>query len=363
MQTGGVMINKGAYGCVFTPPLYCKDEDAMDVPAAEGQVSKIMDLEEATLEWKLTSAVRDLPLYKNYFIVSEKMCQPAKRKRQTEEELKLCPMLKHEHLGNFRLLRMQYGGIPLLNYKMSVYRKGFLKFVIHLLEGASILVINGLVHRDLHKGNILVDDVGVPRIIDFNLALNMKEPIVKADMTHMVRYEILQETPDSALVNAIDDGKKSDTTIEKIIDSKIFKKIESGLGISIDEMREEMFQFYENSKSTQSGDVIKWIHIYWHVQDSWAIGVIILTMLMNMSLWRKFADGSHKEYDDNMLEILRGMLHVNPQKRMTCIRALSILNPESEILELEKAKSFLVADGVRNVAVARYSSWKRQSHF
>ena len=333
---GGKLYDEGEYGCVFTPPLLCKNEKKMlgELPENDeiegAKLDKLLKKSEAEAEFAVSKYIQQIPLWKNYFIVSESMCEPAPK--QTDSDIGECDIIQNKPLSQFRLLRMTFGGIPLSLYKTRVTEFPYIDIFKHMLEGVSLLTLFGIVHRDLHQGNILIDDKQVPRIIDFNLSLNTKNDIKVADMRHMYAVKPFQEPPDSTLLNAISLGKRPSFVIDDVINNKpILKRINSLLGISMMDMRKDLNDFYSNSVSAQTGDYLKWFKTYWRVIDSWAVGANFVELATKMMLWPEFArewNGISKQ----VVPILKKMCAINPIERIDCIQALAKLDPQNYIV-------------------------------
>lgn len=346
--TGGKLLSKGAYGCVFTPPLRCKiNNNISSAPISnsttDNMISKILTKNEAVLESSITQRITHIPLWKNYFVVSESVCKtPAPRTGQLEEDIDKCSMLKGKRLDSFSLLTMQFGGIPLSMYKFNLHTFSLFDFVSHLLEAVSLLTVYGITHRDLHDNNILVDKNGVPRIIDFNVSIDTTRPIRVNEIRHVANFTIYQESPDSALINAVAEGIHVNTVIHRIAQSRIFDIFESTLDIDRHMIKEQLYDYYNTSKYVQAGDDAKWLSVYWTKQDSWSIGIILLQMITKLSLWPEFVKSNqYKDNKDILFAIIHGLCQINPRSRITCIEALAKFNPESDILKIKGVNKWL----------------------
>ena len=157
MLSGGRLFDDGMYGCIFTPPLKCKNKQKQLSSDIKLPLSKIILKDAAELEYSISNVIRKIPLWRNYFVVSESICEPAPLDKQTDKELKDCKPLSEEKLSKFRILSMPYGGTPLNTYRFEVPNLDFMEFAIHFIESGAILNLFGIVHRDIHQGNILVD--------------------------------------------------------------------------------------------------------------------------------------------------------------------------------------------------------------
>jgi len=333
MLSGGKLYDEGMYGCIFTPPLQCKESSIQsldEVQENKAVLTKLILSDAAELEYSIAKKIHRIPLWKNYFVVSDTICEPAPV--QKDKELNDCSILKEYKLADFKLLSMPYGGTPLVNYKFNLKELDFLNFAVHLIEAGALLTLFGIVHRDIHQGNILVDDVAIPRIIDFNLAILVNSRITENQLLHQNNVLTGQEPPDSTLVNAIALGKDGQTIINNIISKKpIIKKIRNILGMTNDEMEQSLEDFYRKSKSVKQGDLVKWFETYWRTVDSWAVGVNIVDLISRFSLSPEFSL-SLKRYWPKLSIVLKRMCAVSPLERIDCIQALNYISPNSFII-------------------------------
>ena len=340
-QTGGKLYDQGGYGCVFLPALTCAPGSEQHAPGEEvGSgllfVDKLMDPDNAAIEYSIAQNIRRIPLWKNYFVVPISRCTPAPEEQQSEKQLRTCEVIENNPLQQFRLLRMPFGGMPLSHAYLRVERGGdaVYSFIMHLLEGCAMLQMFGIVHCDLHYGNIIVDSTGVPRIIDFNLSVDIRKSLVdQNELLHRNEYDFFQEPPDSCIVNAVARGQDAFDAIEKFLTMrKTLVKVQSLLGVTKNQMREELQYYVRHSKSAQAGDLVKWFQTYWHTVDTWAIGMNIVILLSYNLLWPNFARGEYQTYKHKLLPVLRDMLQCNPAKRIDCVQALSRLDADNFIV-------------------------------
>lgn len=350
MLSGGKLIDKGLYGCIFTPPLACKPDTqqyAADYEKDTGYtLSKLIIKREAEIEYNISKVIHQIPLWKNYFVVSESICEPAAV--QTDKDLKDCPPMQEHTLSEFRILTMPYGGVPLNMYVFNLRTLNVMDFIIHLIEAGAILTLFGIVHRDIHQGNILVDSSTIPRIIDFNVAVPVKNTITTSTLAHSYEVTTAQEPPDSTLVNAIQLGYKPDRVIEAIIHKKpIMKRIRTLLNIPLDTMLASLELFYTQSKSVKAGDSVKWFQTYWRTIDSWAIGVNIIDLISKLLIWPDFAK-TLKKIEPTLFPVLKRMCAVNPLERIDCVQAINYLAPNSFITR-KYSKAWLAKVGTGNI--------------
>jgi serine/threonine protein kinase len=341
--TGGKLYDQGGYGCVFIPPLTCVPGSEIGEESQSGilEIDKLLSNSEAIIEYSIAEKIHRIPLWRNYYLVSTSMCTPAPRNQQTEPDLDKCKVLQGEDFSDFKLIRMPFGGRPLSQVSIKFSGKVMYDFIVHLLEGGALLQLFGIVHKDLHQGNILVDNVNVPRIIDFNLSLDTRMKITLSDLRHKISMGLFHESPDSCLVNAITQGKDGFTIIDRFINErKSLRKLQALLGITIEEMRDQLTYFYTHSKAAQEGDYVKWFYTYWPTIDSWSIGMNIVYLITDNMLWSDFRDSDYMSYGKKLLVIVRDMVNMNPMKRIDCVQALARLDTENYIIR-KYAKKWL----------------------
>jgi len=330
VMDGGKLFDEGMYGCIFTPPLKCKDAKKQ-YNESSSSLSKLIIKEYADKEWSIMAKIKKIPLWKNYFIVSESPpCIPAPI--QKERDLALCPPLADNKLSDFRIFTMSYGGTPLTSYRINLANFDFMGFVIHFIEAGALLNLFGIVHRDIHSGNILVDNEQVPRIIDYNLSILVESPITLGELKHKYEPNLAQEPPDSTLVNAVQQGYNYERVISSIIARKqILKKIRTMLGVTMEEQQTSLESWYRKSKAAKTGDEVGWFDNYWRTIDSWAIAVNIIDLISKLSLWPEFSNTLNK-VRGRLFPVLKLMCEVNPKRRIDCVQALSKLSPNSFII-------------------------------
>lgn len=330
---GGRLLNQGLYGCVFTPSLTCKPGTEQRVPGAAGAgaagLGKVIGAEDAQKEFAIAGWIARIPFYRQYFAVAESICDPAAEKKQRERELARCGVLGEKTLGRMKLLSMPYAGRPLHHARFTA-AFDLRAFVVHLVAGGALLNLFGVVHRDLHQGNVLVDDRHVPRIIDFNLAVSARGARA-ADLSHKYEVGISQEPPDSTLVNAIAHGENALSVISAVAYQKpVIRKL--GLvGVTAVSVERDLLAFYKRSRAVRAGDLERWFTLYQRVVDSWAIGVMIVELIASLAVWPTLA-GSIQSALPSIVPVLRRMCAVVPTERIDCVQALQLLDPQHVVI-------------------------------
>lgn len=339
MLSGGRLLDQGLYGCIFIPSLTCQSgtEEKLDNDPRLHQLSKLIPTEDAEQEFSISKRIHRIPFYKQYFVVTESICVPSPTQSK-ERDMKKCDVISNSHneeqLREMRLLRMPYQGKALHHVQFSAHNFHLRTFAVHFIAGGALMNLFGIVHRDLHQGNILVDSSNVPRIIDFNLSVTVRSPsgVSANDLIHKYDPSISQEPPDSTLVNAIAKGNSATQVIQAIAFRKpAIQKISTFLGISKKEVYSSLMDLYKKSKAIRSGDLEKWFSLYYRVIDSWAIGICLVDLILKLSLWPSFSTRIQDTVNE-LRPILRKMCEVHPLKRIDCVQALHLLDPNHIIL-------------------------------
>lgn len=332
---GGKYIDKGNYGCVFSPELKCKGNiEKIDDVSDDLSYSKLILVEDAEDDFSIAKRISMIPLFKNYFVVSEVMCTPAKH--QKEEELSKCNILEENGMSEFKLLKMPNGGTPLHRYRFDLEHFDFMRFVIHLIEAGALLNLFGILHRDLHDKNILVME-DVPRIIDFNLSVDMKQKISTDNLSDILSFRhgthYSQVSPDYTLVNAVSkyDLKPSDVIHSIIYNNSVIRIITSILHVQQENMITRLEDFYYKNKNKRVYSNGSWCQNYWHKHDSWSIGINILLLIKRFLTWSEFSKILHN-CKPILFPVLKRMCAVSPSDRIDCVQALLYLDPNSFII-------------------------------
>ena len=319
---GGKYVGEGSYGCVFTPVLKCADKPQTILnPSDNLSYSKITVSKDAKYEFSICKRISEIPIWRNYFVISESICQPAKI---TDKDKTKCSIIDEKKLSELKMMNMEYGGVSLSNYSYNLDTFDLMGFITHLVAGGALLNLYGIVHTDLHNGNILVNNV--PRIIDFNLSIDMKNIDI-----HPHRHDdYYQEPPDSTIANVIAKGGYNiDKIIASIIDKKeILNKIVNILQVSRADMHTSLNNFY----NTDNLEINTWFNNHWSKIDSWSIGVIILKIIDLNSNSTKF-EPILRKHKSVLFPMLKRLVAVSPVDRIDCVQALNYLNPTHFIIK------------------------------
>ena len=321
---GGKFIAKGQYGCIFTPTLQCKDNPVkISNPSENISYSKITKTRDANYEFLIAKRMNEIPIWRNYFVIAESICSPTE---VTDKDVDKCPVIEEYSLSKLKIINMINGGQSLTNYSIDLHTFDFMSFITHLIGAGALLNLNGIVHTDIHKGNILVDVV--PRIIDFNLCIDIKNPVIHP---HTHNINLFQEPPDFTLVNAIAGNYDAHNIIKSIVyDKECIKLLVNILNMRRDDMYKKLNQFY--TENLNELDSITWFDNYWRTIDSWAIGLNILHLINQLSTSKAFIPVLHR-IKGMLFPMLRRLCAISPTDRIDCVQALHYLNPKHFIIK------------------------------
>jgi len=184
---GGEVIGSGSYGCVFKPPLKCKNTQknmatTKNKKTKKNLISKLVLRYEGAEEYSFNKTVVDrikkldnYKIIKKYFMVIDDICVPEKLKKRDKESLitRCENMVSKEYLENklenIAILNMKYGGINIDSYIISsigleeVYLFKFIsKLIGNLIDlmenGISVMHNVNLYHTDIKSLNLLLSN-------------------------------------------------------------------------------------------------------------------------------------------------------------------------------------------------------------
>ena len=195
---GGKVIGVGSYGCVFQPPLPCKEGKQ----PSDDMVSKLMETDDANKEMseisKITNRLRDIPNAGRYFggfdtyICEAQSISPDDVRGHECEISDVTRLVTNAgsplELPNLSILQQKDLGKTVNDYLLHDMNdekdlKTFLKNMIELLiKGVTPMNSVGVYHLDIKSDNVLVRDHS-PVLIDWGLSYltDDGEPVTDAD--------------------------------------------------------------------------------------------------------------------------------------------------------------------------------------
>lgn len=339
---GGSLVGKGTYGCVFDPPLRCRDGRVISTKHKKGkQIGKITMPEDFRVEAEAAQILAPLAL--PYFLIGDtkNACQPDTK--QKEGDLKQCTPLQSNPLSSMIQFTVPYGGKTLYSRLSDVnymHRKdfSFFKIMLQLLEAGSHLISSQFVHYDISLLNILLNEKGDVGIIDYGMSFSAKsitEETIRGRLK-IFNPEQLSEVPEMTISSGVvSDAAPVPELINMTVEQKdIFAVAERVLGLNMENQKQDLLQFWQTSHAAKNRDLVSLWKLYWPTFDSWGIGMCLTYLLRRLLFQKEFVSSVEwRRRGEAILFILRGMLQANPRKRLDAVEALTIYDPDNAWFE------------------------------
>ncbi len=334
------LLSEGAYGCIYIPPLMCKERSTRTkmatLSAKQPMLSKLQKEEHTEEELESVKEIRKLPLASHYFLLPEpEQCHPNVREEPLIKQS--CDVTKGEPFRDLTMIQIPYGGKSLRAVELDMKTFSFRAFMIHLLEAATLLSKNGWAHADLHDGNVLVGQVTTsPRIIDFGKLIRFSESdpeeIRKRFLVFEPGYEHIP--PECLWFSGL--HRTSYTAaqlLERVPNMKdSLNQLINFAGYTREQQATDLMEFMKRYL-TESKQKATDLPTFWHAIgpkfDSWSIGVLFIYMLRNFLHVPAFVNGEYGTAKRVLLYVIRGLCHLNPYKRLLPEEALRVLKAAS----------------------------------
>lgn len=355
---GGTVIGQGTYGCAVVPPLLCKGKVRSERKEGSKEKSKEKGKEnekknekvgkltldmDAETELSISKILRGVKLWKNYFVLPElDSCQPVSTTRS--ENWDTCGITSQFNGKQLRQLVSDFGGKSFSTLSSSNLRPGpfdFLYFMKHLLEACAVLTLHSVVHYDLHRSNILIDSMNVPRLLDFGMAFDAKhitnDTLTQRWKQYDPKYD--SEPPEITVITGLRNNMPLNVLIkDAVVGKPVYKNYELLFNVSRDEIMKQLEGFLEKSSSFEKKDWVKFFQIYWPGLDSFALAAVLLHVLKTQLTWPSFIESAEwKEKEDIVYDVLKKMLSVDPSERYDCVEALALFDPANALLKSSEA--------------------------
>jgi len=351
---GGRYLGSGTYGCVFTPPLLCKSGRQ----PSQKLVGKITLDKIANQEVVIGNRLRKFPLVRNYIVLPEpESCELAPEDEQKDPGLQQCREDFKRHGDLIDIKHMSQVTSPFAGTKafyelfldQSIHPRSFdfYRFMQHILEAGSLLLIAGVCHFDLHAGNLMVDQFKTVRIIDLGLSFLTNritnETIAgrwkrlrfgfEPDAAHPSIHN--SEPPELTIMNAI---RRNEYSLENainlvVIGKQVFREMETHLGMSRQHSARELTKFWNQSDLARKRNFVGLWRSYWPGFDAWSLGCILMETLSTLLLLPEFTQGEWTTRKAPVLAALHGLLDPNPHTRLDCMEALAVYDPGNQWLK------------------------------
>lgn len=288
------MLARGIHGCIYHPPLPCKDSTLNELYGNEGYVMKCGQMGS---ELKIAERLAIIDSTQTYFIYPYPT--PCELKEPAADCAYQCDV------GYI----MKYGGPTFYNRINSNPPSlvDLYSWFVKLVTALSLLQNNKILHGDIKPDNILIDSKGEPHLIDFSLSSQYNLP----EHTHIASsFDVY--LPLFATIHHLESVKESIPNMEKVIEE--IKQYPSENYTSLPDFR------------TALRDVI-----YEYIINSDDYGSYIYNRITKVDLWslantfyfwgflpyREHYVTTDPKFSAKFERILLGMLNLNPKAEYT----------------------------------------------
>jgi len=331
--TGGSLLGQGVFGCTFDPAPRCAGGPVFSRVSGLRAVGKVT-YEDVTDELGIGKAIMALPLATAYFALPSKECKTETPVR--DPDIAECKVMEETPIGaTFRTLIMPAAGEQLYKYGMDLRRLGenYLRIFIHLLEGACIYQDAGYVHNDIHMGNILVDERGVARYIDFGLAFRVEDVKVWADanLGSKFRPEYNWQAPEVHAWRLMTGGIRLADGVKQLQEKNPeYLQLERQFP-SRKQCLDAIRGFMLSSKAVAREDGGAFIRAYGKRFDSWRIGLCMWFLWDDLLRSPSFMSTALYAKRDLVRSVISGLTEFDPRARLSVAAALLRLDPGNRL--------------------------------
>jgi serine/threonine protein kinase len=357
---GGAFLKAGTYGCVFDPPLRCLARPGLKIqPNKVGKLALARDVLSELNAAKILSSVKNSTEYFSLMDTTS-LCKYENIEKDAEEvkEMDICK-IKCETIrdnGTSQMIHyvMPFGGMSIQKYfdnpaKPKEEKRNPRAIIIRILEAAATMALNNLIHYDLHPGNILFDKkTGLPRIIDFGLSFSADSIDQELLDSGWKGYDPVHplEQPEITIITGMHKkGLSFTTAFNEVLNNKLsLKDAQTILGLSRVQQGKTFNAFWNNSQTALKKDWVGFFRFYWPVFDAWGVGIIILDIFVEFSKNPLYSnDPEWRTTTSQIKELLRGLMQMSPQRRIDCVEALAMYDPENDVLLSLSGKAWLAS--------------------
>lgn len=308
MKRGGSLIGQGSFGCVFNPAIPCRGIDPLNTGKSVGKV--FMHDQDASDEMKLLQKFVQMDPDQKYFIYSTEKCE-LDQDYGNEPDVSKCTAISHHPYDRTFQTIMPNGGVTLREYLITnrPVLGWSLESIVKLLEpvfaGVDSLIRNDMVHQDIKTINIVVNDYGEARLIDFGLILPSFD-LYREDQNGLLRAEYFLNPPEYRLMRPMN-----------LIEHPNIFTLEYN---TIDFCESDEFFTEEHEKSLQMlwfqrvrcTDLREFQSIandrrWWDKADIYSLGLALLFCSTHMD---------NSRHDHNFVELVNQMIMPHPDHRI-----------------------------------------------
>lgn len=330
-QRGGRLLGKGEYGCTFDPVPVCADGTRIERVGDLHAVGKVT-VEDIEDELAIGREIMSLPLARQYFALPTQSCRT---KTPVDDPGAASCKILDEAPQDLRTLIMPMGGREILAWSMNRVRlaENFEAVLKHLLEGAILYGARGIVHNDIHMGNILVDDHNVARLIDFGLAFHIDEvnSIEDANISRTFRPKVLWQAPEIQLWRMLYNRVPvaEGVRVMKQYHPQL-TKLElqfPGRPLLVDSLKD----LANTAPEFRQMDFGAYAKRYAKALDAWRIGLVMWVLWNDLMATSVYRFMSIWQRADVIRRVLGGLTEFDPRRRWSVTRALQELDPKTRM--------------------------------
>jgi serine/threonine protein kinase len=322
-QVGGRLLGRGVFGCTFDPAPPCAGGRVFKEIEGAPAVGKVT-VEDPDDELAVGKAIMSLPLARQYFALPTAGCTPVTP--VNDPDVKRCGIITDRgEKTTLSMLLMPAGGSPLsrvIEADKPWMASHFVRLFVHLLEGMQIYHEAGIVHNDIHDGNILVDSRGVARYIDFGLAFRPAavERWEDSNIGRSFRPKYVWMPPEVHAMRMYFSGVSTATGVTELFrinrDYATMERLFPKRARCVDALTR--FMIDERMKGG-----VQFIQEYGKRFDWWRIGFCMFVVWTDLLTWSGFwGTPLYRTQRDRVLTVIGGMTEWDPRLRWSPARAL-----------------------------------------
>lgn len=322
-QTGGKYIGQGTYGCVFSPPLLCKNDKARKT----GVGKMFINSEYAENEVNELEFVKQIDPSGKFTVQMSELCDVPKTNIDKEDELEKCSKKKSGVLVTYDQIILKEKGVDLYKYasKDSYKFNELLDGFINLANGLIEFEKHSICHRDIKPSNVILigDEASSYKMkyIDFGLSLKYKE-IYTEKQYNILSHPYIYYPPEFNLY--VDHIVKTESTFDDLFNKyKKVIKCFTTIGLSKDTLRAQFEQFQTMNKHSSIVNIDKYFTQYSADKvDVFSLGITMLEMYTHKNCITDDLNDTQKALING---VLMSCINFNPVQRFTPTVLLSNL--------------------------------------
>lgn len=337
LQYGGRLLGTGVHGCTFDPAPRCAGGSVFQKVHGVPAVGKVTN-DYVEDELSIGRSLMRLPLGPQYFALPTQHCTPALPVK--DKDAGECDILgEEENQKRLTVLAMPYAGMELLKWIPNNplrAAENYERMFIHLLEGILLYQEKGIVHNDIHMGNIMVDEMGVARYIDFGLAYYAKQAVdlETANLGSRFRPQYVFQAPEihawRMMINKVPliDGMRQlyDVNPE-------YGRMEHQFPKRLPAMA-ALEGLMNHNDAFRTENFAAFIRTFWNKIDAWRIGLCMWLLWDDLLHWPWIKKSDLWKRRDVIRQVLGGLTEFDVRKRMTVSDALRVLDPKNRMLSV-----------------------------